>query len=63
MRCESGYPYAQVWVPPNRSFVAARADDIAHEQPDRWRVPARGAGDEHSARFTVTIGAARSSRR
>ena len=63
MQCESGYPYAQVWVPPNRSFVALEPMTSPTNSLIDGGFPLVEPGDEHSARFTVTIGAARSRRR
>jgi galactose mutarotase-like enzyme len=58
MRCESGYPYAQVWVPPDRSFVALEPMTSPTNSLVDGAVGLVEPGDEYRARFSITLGAA-----
>ncbi len=55
MRCISGYPYAQVWVPAGRSFGALEPMAAPTNALVEGATPLVGPGDSFTARFALTV--------
>ena len=62
LRGDSGYPYAQVWVPPDRSFVALEPMTSPTNSLVDGTVEFVEPGDDYRAGFTLALGAARAGR-
>jgi aldose 1-epimerase len=55
LRCESGYPYAQVWVPHGRSYGALEPMAAPTNALGAGSAPLVGPGDSYTARFVLAI--------
>jgi aldose 1-epimerase len=55
LRCESGYPYAQVWVPHRRSYGALEPMAAPTNALGAGSAPLVGPGDSYTARFVLAI--------
>jgi galactose mutarotase-like enzyme len=55
LRCGSGYPFAQVWVPPGEPFVALEPMTAPTNALVDWAAPVVERGDSFSATFTLTL--------
>ena len=56
MRAGSGYPYAQVWVPPGRPFAALEPMTARTNGLVDGSAPVVRPGDSYSAAFSLAIG-------
>ena len=56
MHAGTGYPYAQVWVPPDRPFAALEPMTAATNSLVEGTAPLVEPGDTYTATFTLTIG-------
>jgi aldose 1-epimerase len=59
LHCETGYPLAQVWVPPDRSFVALEPMTSPTNSLVDGIAELVEPGGEYRARFALEVGAAR----
>jgi aldose 1-epimerase len=57
LHCESGYPFAQVWVPPKRSFLALEPMTSPTNALVDGSVELAQPGSEYRARFALAVGA------
>jgi galactose mutarotase-like enzyme len=55
MRGDAGYPFAQVWVPPGRTFVALEPLAAATNALVDRTAPVVARGDSFTASFTLTL--------
>jgi len=55
VRTDAAYPYAQVWVPPGKSFAALEPMTAPTDALRRGAVEMVGPGDSHRARFTMLV--------
>jgi galactose mutarotase-like enzyme len=55
VRTDTAYPYAQVWVPPGKSFAALEPMTAPTDALRRGTVDMVGPGDSHRARFTIVV--------
>jgi aldose 1-epimerase len=55
VRTEAAYSYAQVWVPPGKSFAALEPMTAPTDALRRGAVEMVGPGDSHRARFTIVV--------
>jgi aldose 1-epimerase len=55
VRGDAAYPYAQVWVPPGKSFAALEPMTAPTDALRRGAVEMVGPGDSHRARFTILV--------
>ncbi len=61
LRCGSGYPYAQVWVPKGRAFAALEPMSAPTNALERGTTPLVAPGDTFTARFELRLTAPGSS--
>jgi len=52
---DARYPYAQVWVPPGRSFLALEPMTAPTNALAAGTVPSVAPGDAFTARFTISL--------
>jgi aldose 1-epimerase len=55
VRADAHYPWAQVWVPPGKSFAALEPMTAPTDALRRGAVDMVGPGDAHRARFTIVV--------
>ncbi len=55
LRCDSAYPYAQVWVPAGRSFAALEPMAAPTNALGTGSAPLVAPGDSYSARFVLAL--------
>jgi len=56
---DAGYPFAQVWVPPDRPFAALEPMTVPTNALLSGSTPFVEPGDEFTARFRIELGAIR----
>jgi galactose mutarotase-like enzyme len=60
LRCDSAYPFGQVWVPEGRDFAALEPMAAPTNALVAGTAPLVGPGDSFTARFTLQVGSATS---
>jgi galactose mutarotase-like enzyme len=55
LRCGSGYPFAQVWVPKGRSFAALEPMVAPTNALVTGSAPLVPPGESYRARFTLAV--------
>ena len=55
LRCESGYPFAQVWVPAGRTYGALEPMAAPTNALGAGSAPLVEPGDSYSARFVLAL--------
>ena len=56
LRCDSAYPFAQVWVPAGQSFAALEPMTAPTNALGDGSAPLIGPGDSYAARFVLAVG-------
>jgi galactose mutarotase-like enzyme len=55
LRCDSAYPYAQVWVPAEQSFAALEPMAAPTNALGAGAAPLVAPGDSYTARFALAL--------